>query len=226
MPAAFGTLSLGTFSGVASVVFDFDGVIIESTEIKTRAFLELFGDYPEHLEAIRHHHLEHLGQSRFEKFAWIYRELLGRPLSSGESERLGAEYSALVLDAALACPMTAGAREALEAMRGKMPAFVASATPQQELEQILTGRNLATYFERVWGAPTPKTEAIQQVLADLGLVASELLMVGDGITDYRAAEATGVRFIARSSPGSQQDWSSYPVACLPDLSTLPALLGL
>ena len=45
---------------VRAVVFDFDGVIIESGDIKTEAFLELFAAYPEHLPAIKRHHLDHL----------------------------------------------------------------------------------------------------------------------------------------------------------------------
>ena len=37
-----------------AVIFDFDGVILESSNIKTEACLELFEDYPEHRAAIHY----------------------------------------------------------------------------------------------------------------------------------------------------------------------------
>src|SRR5690606_22889470 len=40
----------------SAVIFDFDGVILESVKVKTDAFKELFSDYPEHLEAIVAYH--------------------------------------------------------------------------------------------------------------------------------------------------------------------------
>ena len=35
-----------------SIIFDFDGVLCESVDIKTESFRRLFVDYPEHLKNI------------------------------------------------------------------------------------------------------------------------------------------------------------------------------
>ncbi|GAF78578.1 unnamed protein product, partial [marine sediment metagenome] len=32
---------------IKAIIFDFDGVIVESSDIKTEAFRELFQDYPQ-----------------------------------------------------------------------------------------------------------------------------------------------------------------------------------
>ena len=44
-----------------AVIFDFDGVILESADIKTQAFIELFADNPDHREAILRQHHDNVG---------------------------------------------------------------------------------------------------------------------------------------------------------------------
>ncbi len=209
---------------LAAVVFDFDGVILESAEIKTEAFLELFAAHPEHREAILRHHYEHLGISRFDKFAWIYRHLLGRELDAAESRRLGEAYSALVLERVLACPPVPGALELLSDLRGRLRAFVASGTPQGELERIVELRGLAPYFDEVRGAPDTKEVIVRDLLRRYRLGPATVLMVGDGLSDYRAALAAGVRFVARES--DHQDFGGADVVRVADLTELRPLVGL
>ncbi len=214
----------GREPAVAAVVFDFDGVILESAEIKTEAFLELFSGHPEHRDAILRHHYEHLGVSRFEKFAWIYRHLLGRELDEAEARRLGEAYSALVLERVLACPPVPGAFELLADLRGRLRAFVASGTPQAELERIVELRGLAALFDEVRGAPETKEAIVRDLLRRYRLAPAAVLMVGDGLSDYRAAAATGVRFVARES--DHQDFGGAEVPRIADLTELRPLLGL
>lgn len=184
---------------VRAVVFDLDGVILESAELKTAAFLELFGEYPQFRERILAYHLGHLGVSRYDKFEWIYGELLKEPLSGERKAELGREFSGLVLDKVLACPFVPGARELLERWKGSKLLFVASGTPQGELDVILEGRGIAGYFEGAWGSPTKKNEVVRRVLCEYGLARGEVLFVGDGSSDWEAAQATGVRFLARAT---------------------------
>jgi beta-phosphoglucomutase-like phosphatase (HAD superfamily) len=97
-----------------SIVLDMDGVVLESTEIKTRAFAQVFAPYPEHVSAIVRFHEAHVGLSRYEKFRIIYRDILGQPLEPAALIELGREFSALVLDEILVCPLVAGAERLLE----------------------------------------------------------------------------------------------------------------
>ncbi|MFT4805179.1 MAG: beta-phosphoglucomutase-like phosphatase (HAD superfamily), partial [Psychroserpens sp.] len=62
------------------VFFDFDGVIVESGDIKTEAFMELYEVHGIQ-EAVKKHHLENQGVSRFDKFEWIAKNLLNETYS-------------------------------------------------------------------------------------------------------------------------------------------------
>ena len=207
-----------------AVVFDFDGVILESADIKTQAFLELFGDYPQHRDAIRRHHLDNAGISRYRKFEWIHRELLGRVLEEEESRRLGEAFSEIALHKILECPFVTGARECLESL-ADLPTFVASGTPEDELRRIVQDRGLSRYFQGVWGSPDSKVTIVERIMRDYDLEPGEIVFVGDGMSDYEAARSTGVRFVARTTPDLDQTWRELGVRRIADLTRLVELMA-
>lgn len=205
----------------AGVIFDFDGVILESVKVKTDAFKELFRDYPQHQEAIVAYHENNLGISRYHKFAWIYQELLGTMLSPSEEKRLGQQFSDIVLEKLLACPFVPGTIELLEELkRLRIPAFIASGTPQGELEWLVQRRGLASYFQEVWGSPAEKPEIIERLIAQYELDRNHLYFIGDGLSDYIATKATGIQFIGRKTPMSDMCWETYQVPWVHDLRGL------
>lgn len=211
-------------SALAALLLDFDGVIVESTDIKTRAFAELFQEHPEHVPAIIDYHLRHLGVSRYKKFAWIYQELLKKPVTDALLEALGARFSQIVFEKILQAPFVPGARETLAACASSsVPVFIISGTPHDELHSILEARGLLRYVTRAWGTPTEKREAIRQIRSEYGFHPEEMLFVGDGMSDYHAATAEGVPFLARDTGEAVADWTDLNVVSVPDLTCLARL---
>lgn len=208
-----------------AIVFDFDGVILESADVKTEAFLELYREHgPELVAKVREHHLANLGISRFKKFAWIAEHLFGKAISEEESQALGERFSALALEKVLAAPMVPGAEAALLALEGKLPMFVASGTPQGELDLIVDRRGLRRFFREVWGTPTEKPAIVRDLLARYALAPTEVLFIGDGLSDHKAATATGLHFLARSTPELRAEWEALAVRKADDLAGLVAAI--
>ena len=206
-----------------AVAFDFDGVILESADIKTDAMKTLFAGHGAHLAEIVALHERHAGISRYVKFDMIYRDILRAPLPPAVRQELGRKFSALVLEKVLACPFVPGAREFLKARHRSLPLFVASGTPDCELAEIVAGRGLARYFKGVYGSPRGKAEIIRAILADLGLAARDLAFVGDGLSDFEAARSVAVTFVGRVRDG---DASTFPAstAVVQDLTGLDRAL--
>jgi phosphoglycolate phosphatase-like HAD superfamily hydrolase len=203
-----------------AVLFDFDGVIVESFDIKTEAFRELFADEPEHLPAILKLHRTNGGLSRFAKFELIYRDILCRPLPLAEKNELGRRFADLVMEKVLACPFVPGALEFLQAYSERLPLFVASGTPHEELLDILARRGLAGYFREAHGSPPEKTEIARGILHRYSLAPSEMPFVGDSRNDYQAAVEVGLPFIGRVSPGSPDPFPQADVIHIKDLVQL------
>jgi phosphoglycolate phosphatase-like HAD superfamily hydrolase len=212
-------------SKIRAIVFDFDGVILESAEVKTEAFCELYAEHgPDIVAKVRAHHLANLGISRFKKFAWISMNVLGRPLSDADSKALGDRFTALAFARVLAAPFVPGAREALDALAPRYPLFVASGTPQDELDTIVDRRALRGYFREIHGTPREKPAILDDVMQRHGLAPAELLFVGDGMSDHKAAVATGTAFLARDTAELHDHWLAAGVVRRADLTDLPAMV--
>ncbi len=211
-----------TGAGISAVIFDFDGVIVESLEVKETAFRDLFADYPEHVERIVQLHRENLGISRYEKFRVIYGSFLGRDLGEAEMARLDRRLSELVYERVLACELVAGARELLERLARRVPLFVASGTPEEELTRIVRARRLSHLFAAVRGSPTPKDRLVAEILREHGLEASAVVLVGDATTDHRAAVENGVGFVGRVAEGEANPFTDPSVPIVQDMAELDA----
>ncbi len=185
---------------VCALILDFDGVILESVGIKTQAFRELFSFRPDHVDEIVEYHSRNTGVSRFDKFRYIYREILKEPLSEDQFTWLSEQYAGLVVEGVVASPFVHGAREFLEKCSEKIPLFVVSASPREELVSIIGRRGLSPYFRKVYGAPTRKEQAIREIMAATGSDPEQTLFVGDALNDLKAARDSGVRFAGRQPP--------------------------
>ena len=207
-----------------ALVLDFDGVVLQSVDVKTRAFIELYTPHgPEVLAKVLEHHLVHGGVSRYEKFRLYHRTLLKRELGADEEAALGKRFTALVEDAVIAAPWVAGAREFLEMHHRRLPIFVASGTPEEELVRVVERRGIAHYFAGVHGSPRTKGGIIATCVREGDLDAKRVLMVGDAITDYEGAQEAGVAFV-----GITHDRRAFPesVPLLPDLTGLARFMAL
>jgi len=67
---------------IKAIIFDFDGVLVESVDIKTKAFAGLFEHEGDSIvRRVVAYHIKNAGVSRFEKFRHIYKEMLDRELT-------------------------------------------------------------------------------------------------------------------------------------------------
>lgn len=211
---------------IRAVVFDFDGVLLQSVDIKTRAFEALFApEGPEAARRIVDYHRANGGISRFEKFRWAYRKVLRRPLDAGEERALGERFNRLVEREVLRAPWMPGASEFLESLHADLPLFIASGTPEDELRRIVERREMTRYFRGIYGTPETKGRILVRIARESGCGARSLVMVGDAGNDLDAASAAGTRFVGILAGGAA---SPFPASTqtLPDLTGLAALLGL
>jgi phosphoglycolate phosphatase-like HAD superfamily hydrolase len=208
----------------AAIFFDFDGVILDSVEIKAEAMRLLFeGEEPDVVDAIVSLHSRHGGVSRFRKFDMIHSDILRRPLSAEARGGLGMRFEKLCFEALLACREIPGARAILEAYAGRTLLFVVSGTPEEELTRIATTRDLARYFVSIHGSPRTKSEILQSLLLAHALDPSCCVFIGDSTTDSDAAGDCGVPFIGVVAPGLANPFAAA-IPIVRDLGSFNAAL--
>lgn len=200
------------------VFWDFDGVIKDSVDVKTHTFVQLFLPYGEKVaNRVRQHHESNGGVSRFDKIP-VYLTWAGVPVSAVQIETFCARFSQAVQQAVIDAPWVPGVREYLLQHYVEQYFVLVTATPQEEIEQILGALDLAHCFREVHGAPTKKTCAIGEVLARQNYAPEQALMIGDAETDRQAAQANAVPFLLRRTPLNLKLQASYDGPIFNDLN--------
>lgn len=179
-----------------AMVFDFDGVILDSEQFKIATFKSLFTHYPDHLESIDTYNREHRGISRYEKFAYIFRNILHLPYNEVTGKKLGERYSQMLSQNLADTPLIQGVKEFLAQQH--VPLFVASSSEVHEMQRVVEAKGISKYFTKLYGHPISKAEAIREVAASNNMEPSQVLFFGDAVADWKAAAETKADFIART----------------------------
>lgn len=195
------------FMKYQAIFFDFDGVILDSVQVKTRTFAAMFRRYgPEVEKAVVDFHLVNGGMSRFKKFEHYYENILKKNITQAELQSLGEEFSRLALQEVLDSPFIPGVLETLQDLKEQtIPCFVASGTPDDEIKLIVDKKGLNPYFREVHGSPRQKDEILEDILDRYSLAPERCLFIGDAMTDYDAALKCGTKFF-----GIKQNDSADP----------------
>ncbi len=179
-----------------ALFFDFDGVIADSVEVKTKAFADLFKEFGPEIQArVVNHHRANGGMTRKDKFLHYYKEFLNTPLKPDGLEALCRQFSDLVVDKVVASDEIPGAKETIKRWSAVLPCFIVSATPDDEIITIAARRGLSGYFREILGSGRTKTENLAYLLKKHAILPETSLFIGDAASDYRAAVDCGVNFL-------------------------------
>lgn len=181
------------------IILDFDGVVVQSNNIKHEAFSEIFKAYPRHYDAMMKYHFTHNHVNRRDKFKYFFENMLKQPYCVEEIEKMCQRFSKLTRRKIILCPYVEGSCEFLELFSSKLPLYIASATPLDELKIIMKERGLEKYFKRIYGAPVEKIKMLEDIIHKENILSGEALFIGDSIEDYQVAQESGINFVAKLS---------------------------
>lgn len=180
------------------LVFDCDGIILESVNVKNAAFAAVCDAIaPQCTERFTAHITLHGGISRFEKFAWLVQEAFGRAITQDEARTFSGMFAHHCMEAVRAAPLVPGFLATVERWHGEVPLFVASGTPHYELVAIMEERGLARYFTGIYGTPPEKAATLPAIVRSVNARPRCTVMVGDSKTDRDAALIAGTLFYGR-----------------------------
>jgi len=187
-------------SKIKTIFFDFDGVILDSVNVKTDAFAKLFEAHGnEVVNKVVEYHLSNGGISRFEKIRHIYSEILNKELSDASYDQLCQEFGNLVFEKVLKANWITGAKEFILDHYDRIDLFIISGTPENEMKKIVELRGLQAYFQGVYGSPETKDSLGNSIIEKHSLKPSEIIFVGDASTDFEAAKFIGTKLVGVST---------------------------
>jgi len=184
-------------AGCRVVVFDFDGTLVQSNELKKSGFREMFEVDDPARRLVDEVLLEHPEQSRYVILRQLQARLHSCPcedVDNAEVQQLASRYDAHVRTAVKLCPEMPGASAALAELSAELPVYLSSNTPEEALQDIVSFRGWNDYFRSVRGYPHEKVDTLRAIVARHGCSPGEVVVVGDGDSDRRAAVAVGAHF--------------------------------
>ena len=205
------------------IIFDFDGVLVESNEIRFNGFRKLFEKYPkEQVERLVNYAKANGGVSRYKKIEYFFNVIRQEPITNGLVNQWAAQFSELVEQDIVEAKPVEGSLKFLEDYFSHFDFAIVSGSDQAELRRICEKRKIDHFFKMILGSPVEKKDNIASLLSDLNWQHNESLYVGDSNNDLDAAKANDLDFVGRCS--GLINWEKSNVRFILDLSSLYKVL--
>lgn len=192
-----------------TILFDCDGVILNSNKIKSQAFYQVASVFsiPAANELVEYNR-KFGGVSRHEKFRYFINEILLKFSDIKPSEEvLVASFAEYVKQGLMHCEISPYLEDITRKF-SKSQFAVVSGGHQPELREIFKLRKISSYFPGgIWGSPDTKFQIIERHFSKLN--PSATLFVGDSKLDFDVAQYFGFDFVFVSGWTEFSDWKNF-----------------
>jgi phosphoglycolate phosphatase-like HAD superfamily hydrolase len=201
-------MMLSDLKAYKTLVFDCDGVILNSNRTKSWAFYKAALPYGEPVaNALMEYHILNGGISRYEKFRHFLDVMVPDKAGPNLSELLSS-YASIVYDALLTCEIADG----LDELRQATPDakwLIVSGGDQSELRAIFEARGLSKYFDGgIFGSPDTKGKIIRRE-ERISNIKTPAIFLGDSKYDFRTAREAEFDFIFVANWTEVINWDKW-----------------
>lgn len=184
------------FTGKNNILWDFDGVLMDSMPIRDQGFYEVLKKYPRtEVEELMNFHRKNGGLSRYVKFRYFFEEVRKEKVSEAEVKNWAYRFSVVMRKNLIKDDLII--KDSMEFVRNNHEHFkmhIVSGSDQEELRYLCKENNIASFFNSIHGSPTPKISLVEQVIKKNGYKKEETILIGDSVNDYEAAKKNDIQF--------------------------------
>lgn len=197
------------FKSFKTVVFDCDGVVLDSNKTKTEAFRVIAKRYGDAAaESLVKYHTQNGGISRQKKFEILLKDILGFTNYDEQVEQLSTDYGSEVFSGLMNCNIAKGLHE-LKLQNPHQNWMIVSGGSQKEIREIFLKRNISEYFDSgIYGNPDSK-DNIMKRLVESKVIEFPALFIGDSRYDHQISEKFGLDFVFVSEWTEFSEWQMY-----------------
>lgn len=197
------------------IYWDFDGVLMNSNEVRDRGFEIVLKDYPQsEVEELLAFHRENGGLSRYVKFRYFFEELRGEKVSDDEVIGWAAKFSEVMreelVNPSLLIDETV---DFVKRNHENYKMYIVSGSDQSELRYLCNQLKIDCYFDSIHGSPKPKTKWVQELIHTHNYDPKNCILIGDSKNDYDAAVANGITFVGYGNKEivklGELDWDHF-----------------
>jgi len=183
---------------IKTILWDFDGVIIDSMKIKGDGFVELFREYKKtDVKILEKFHYKNGGVSRFEKIRYFYEEILNEQISEENILNLANIFANIIKKKIFNKKNLI--KDSIEFIKNNYKKFnfhIVSGAEHSELINLCDYLDIKRYFISIHGSPIKKDILIKNTIIEYKYSLDEIILIGDAMSDYRAAKINNILFYA------------------------------
>ena len=216
---------------IEAIIFDFDGVIVDSNRIKRGAYFKVFSSIKNSKDFVEESIKENPEKTRYGIIEDILKKLRKRGLMQFndlkiEKKKYIKRYQELTEEETSNAEGIKGAKRALEQLSQKYPLFILTSTAQESINGVVDARNLRGYFKAVYGAEDKdynKPETLKKMARRHKFNPKNAVFIGDGKSDYECAKQLNVTFIGIVNDANDFEtkkdiaWKLYNLDKLPEI---------
>ena len=197
-----------------SLIFDCDGVILNSNKLKIEAFRIVLKKFnPIAVEELIIYLKNNFGTSRYVLLDMFLNNIVQKYEKNHLKE--DEDIKKLIQDYSNECKIllfnseVAKDLKKLRELTSNIPWFIVSGGDQEELRQVFKYKKLNNYFNGgIYGSPKNKIDIIKNHIQN-GIIKHPALMIGDSKLDHLAAKHNQIDFIFASEWSCFKDYAAY-----------------
>lgn len=199
------------YSKYNTIVFDCDGVVLNSNQVKIEAYYNTainLGASPLQAQALVDYHIKLGGISRYVKFEYFLREVLKQEVTEASIQLYLKEFGSILDKTLMQCEVAANLH-ALKQATTHARWMMVSGGDQVEVQTTIGRRNIAHLFEAgIFGSPDNKDVILAREIEN-GNLRMPALFFGDSKYDHQASTNAGLDFVFLSGWTDVKGWQAY-----------------
>lgn len=184
------------FTGKTSILWDFDGVILDSMMVREEGFRAVLASFPEsQIEALLSFHRKNGGLSRYVKFEYFLEHIIGGEKNEDCLQQWAEEFSKIMRISLTSKDRLI--REVIDFIKKNKDEYhmhIVSGSDGDELRFLCDQLEVSEYFESIHGSPTPKIELVRKLMEEKDYKPEETCLIGDSINDFEASRSNHIQF--------------------------------
>ena len=194
-----------------TILWDFDGVILDSMHVRDWGFEQIFKNYDQELiDKLLAYHRKNGGLSRYVKIRYFFEVLIGESITEVDVLEYSQKFSVLMRK-----KLTNSKNLILDAVNfikknnQNYNFHIVSGSDQEELRFLNKELGIDKYFISIHGSPTPKKQIVSELLKKYNYSNADTCLIGDSINDYEAAIENKISFYGYNNITLKNLSSSY-----------------
>jgi len=193
----------------STIVFDCDGVLLDSNRIKSEAFYKTSVCYGEEIaQLLVDYNAKNGGISRIKKFEYLLNNLIKPGQKGPNLEQLLDSFAEQMKTALLSCKVASG----INKLRKKTITskwMIVSGGMQKELKSVFNSLGMINLFDGgIFGSPETKLNILKREVNN-GNIKFPALYIGDSKYDYIVSKSVGLDFVFLTDWTEFKDWKSF-----------------